>query len=134
MSRVKVLAFVFVSIMFCSVAAFAQSPVEKNPPAVEEKAQEKQMANEQIGSLVMQMMNGMQKQMVATSDGGVVVMAGHKLFKYDKDLNLVKEVELKTRVELTFDAGSMQDMMKSMKGKYGKKDKMKEESQDTENK
>ena len=63
----------------------------------------------------MQMMNGMQKQMVATSDGGVIVMAGHKLFKYDKDLNLVKEVELKTRVELTFDAGSMQDMMKSMK-------------------
>ena len=74
------------------------------------------------------------KQMVATSDGGVIVMAGHKLFKYDKDLNLVKEVELKTRVELTFDAGSLQDMMKSMKGKYGKKDKMKEESQDTENK
>ena len=123
MSKLKVLASVIVFIMFCSVAAFAQSPVEKNPPAVEEKAQEKQMANEQIGSLVMQMMNGMQKQMVATSDGGVIVMAGHKLFKYDKDLNLVKEVELKTQFELKIDAGSMQEMMKGMKEKYGKKNK-----------
>lgn len=79
MSRVKVLASVIVFIMFCSVAAFAQGSDEKNPPVVEEKAQEKQMANEQIGSLVMQMMNGMQKQMVATNDGGVIVMAGNIL-------------------------------------------------------
>jgi hypothetical protein len=33
--------------------------------------------------------------MVATSDGGVIVMMGPKLLKYDKDLNLVKEVEIK---------------------------------------
>lgn len=127
MSRVKVLAFAIVSIMFCSVAAFAQGSDEKNQPVVEEKAQEKQMANEQMGGMIMQMMGSMQKQMVATNDGGVIVMAGNKLLKYDKDLNLIKEVELKTRVELTFDAGSMQDMMKSMKGKYGKKNKMTEE-------
>jgi hypothetical protein len=37
----------------------------------------------------------MNKSMVATSDGGVIVMAGNKLLKYDKDLNLQKEVELK---------------------------------------
>ncbi len=33
--------------------------------------------------------------LVATSDGGVVVLMGKKLVKYDRDLELVKEVELK---------------------------------------
>ena len=33
--------------------------------------------------------------MVATKDGGVVVMVGNKLFKYDRNLNLVKETEIK---------------------------------------
>ncbi len=41
------------------------------------------------------MMGMMQKDsMVATSDGGVVLKSGPRLIKYDKDLNLVKEVEL----------------------------------------
>jgi len=34
-------------------------------------------------------------QMVATDEGGVIVLAGNKLLKYDADLNLVKEVEVK---------------------------------------
>ena len=39
---------------------------------------------------------GMQHpSMVATPDGGVIVLSGPRLTKYDKDLNLVKEVELK---------------------------------------
>ena len=33
--------------------------------------------------------------MVGTPDGGVIVMMGNELFKYDKDLNLVKQVEIK---------------------------------------
>jgi hypothetical protein len=37
----------------------------------------------------------MQKQMIAASDGGVIVLAGNKLYKYDKNLNLVKEAEIK---------------------------------------
>jgi hypothetical protein len=32
--------------------------------------------------------------MVASSGGGVIVMMGGKLYKYDKNLNLVKEVEI----------------------------------------
>ena len=36
-----------------------------------------------------------QPTVVATSDGGVVVLQGPKLAKYDADLNLVNEVELK---------------------------------------
>jgi hypothetical protein len=34
-------------------------------------------------------------QMVATDEGGVFVLAGNKLMKYDADLNMVKEVEVK---------------------------------------
>ena len=33
--------------------------------------------------------------LAATEDGGALVLMGNKLCKYDKDLNLVKEVEIK---------------------------------------
>ena len=36
----------------------------------------------------------MKKDMIATNDGGVVVMIGKRLLKYDKNLKLVKEVEI----------------------------------------
>ncbi len=135
MSKVKVLALAIVSIMFCSVLAFAQGSDEKNQPVVEEKMQEKQMDQKPMAGMIMQMMGAMQKQMAATNDGGVIVLTGNKLLKYDKDLNLVKEVELKTGVELKIDAGSMQEMMKSMKEKYGKHGKMTQgDSQETEKK
>ena len=49
------------------------------------------------------------RSVVATSDGGVVVVMGNKLTKYDKDLNVVKEVELKMDME------GMQKMMGNMK-------------------
>ena len=52
----------------------------------------------------------MQKELVATGDGGVVVMADNKLFKYDKELNLVKEVELKIDTQAM--QSKMQQMMK----------------------
>ena len=39
------------------------------------------------------MMSG--SSLVATTDGGVVVLMGNELSKYDKDLNLVKQVEIK---------------------------------------
>jgi len=41
------------------------------------------------------MMHKMNKSMVSTPDGGIVVMSGHSLLKYDQDLNLVKEVKIK---------------------------------------
>ena len=52
----------------------------------------------------------MDRNVVATSDGGIVVAVGNKLTKYDKDLNVVKEVELKMDME------GMQKMMENMKG------------------
>lgn len=48
----------------------------------------------------------MERSVVATSDGGVVVVMGNKLTKYDKDLNVVKEIEQKMDME------GMQKMMK----------------------
>jgi len=44
----------------------------------------------------MMMKSYMDKEMVATEDGSVVVMAGNKLMKYDKNLALKKEVEINT--------------------------------------
>lgn len=47
----------------------------------------------------------MAKSMIATEDGGVIVLVGSKLQKYDKDLVLQKEVEIQTDTE------DMQEMM-----------------------
>ncbi len=46
---------------------------------------------------MMHMMHGMTRSstMVASNDGGVIVLTGNKLYKYDKNLNLVKEAEIK---------------------------------------
>ena len=43
--------------------------------------------------------------LAASEDGGVFVLMGNQLFKYDKDLNLVKQVEIKVDWE------AMQKMM-----------------------
>ena len=40
-----------------------------------------------------------EKQMVPSGDGGVIVMVGNKLIKYDKNLNVVKEAEIKVDME-----------------------------------
>jgi len=47
----------------------------------------------------MMMGSMMSKAIAPTTDGGVIVLAGDKLIKYDKDLNLVKEVEVKMDME-----------------------------------
>ena len=53
------------------------------------------------------MMGG--KELLATQDGGVVLMIGNKLIKYDSQLNLVKETEIKIDME------AMQKAMEEMK-------------------
>jgi hypothetical protein len=47
----------------------------------------------------MMMKSAIEKEMVATEDGNIVVMAGNKLMKYDKNLNLLKETEIKTNAK-----------------------------------
>ena len=89
--------------------AFSQGTMAKSSPALTEKkeaAEPQEEAMEQTemskGMGMHEKMAGMarmhemmNKTMVATNDGGVIVMVGHKLMKYDKDLNLVKEAEIK---------------------------------------
>ncbi|MGA2071326.1 MAG: hypothetical protein ABSG97_08240 [Sedimentisphaerales bacterium] len=52
----------------------------------------------------------MHKEIVATQDGGVIVMYDNKLLKYDKDVNFVKEVDLK--IDTAAMQAKMQRMMK----------------------
>ena len=49
------------------------------------------------------------KELIATQDGGVVLMMGNKLIKYDGAMNLVKEVEIKMDTEAM--KKSMEEMM-----------------------
>ena len=63
----------------------------------------------------------MDKSLVATQDGGAIVMVGNKLQKYNKDLVLEKEVEIKIDVE------GMQKTMKQMMEKCPMHKKMMQE-------
>jgi hypothetical protein len=63
-----------------------------------------------MGGMCPTMKSMMERSVVATSDGGVIVIMGNKLTKYDKDLNVVKEVDLK------MDPEGMKKMMGEMKG------------------
>ena len=54
-----------------------------------------------------------QPSMIA-SDGGIVVLFGNKISKYDKDLNLVKEVNL------DLDVKSMQELVSKVASSYSK--------------
>jgi hypothetical protein len=56
----------------------------------------------------MMMHNMMSCQMVATEEGGVIIMGFGKLTKYDKDLNMVKSVDMK------IDTEAMKKMMTQM--------------------
>lgn len=52
----------------------------------------------------------MEERFVPTSDGGVAILAGHKLVKYDSGLNVVKEVEVKV------DYDAMEQQMRKRMG------------------
>ncbi|MDD4908163.1 MAG: hypothetical protein PHJ00_03785 [Candidatus Omnitrophica bacterium] len=113
MKTARILVLAVIALALGSGAVFAQAD---NAAPAPDKGPSTTMA--------MNMMGFIPKQMVASNDGGVIILAGNKLMKYDKDLNLVKEVEIKSVAELKIDASSVQDMINKMKDKYGKgKDK-----------
>jgi hypothetical protein len=85
------------------VAVLVMSVVVAVPVMAEEAKKEGMPGMPKEGSMEMSM-PGMGKkcgpmmgkaQMVATDEGGVIVLAGNKLMKYNADLDLVKEVEIK---------------------------------------
>ena len=95
-----------------SFTAFLKSPLYAHDKEMEMMGKEGgegqgMMGGKMMGMhLMMKMM--MEKSVVATEDGGVVVVAGNKITKYDKDLNVVKEAEIKMDME------AMEKNMKEM--------------------
>ncbi|MGE5279240.1 MAG: hypothetical protein ACM3L6_00665 [Deltaproteobacteria bacterium] len=98
--------FLFLT-MACGV--FAQEPVsgstegadasmgqgEKPAMMMEKDKRTPQGAWQRMKGKFMEMPMMMPREMVATSDGGVVVLIGEKLLKYDKNLDLKAEAQLK---------------------------------------
>ena len=92
MKKKEILILVFSLGMALSFGAsvFAQEDMQ-GMGNESERSQSQTMGGQGKGK----MMGMMHKDsMIATSDGGIVVMSGPRLIKYDGALNLVKEVEL----------------------------------------
>ncbi len=86
-----VLMLSFAMMISCSGLIFA----EDSQGAGNDSQQSPGGGRPDMGKMSPMMMQMMRKDsMVATSDGGIVVMAGPRLIKYDKDMTLVKEVEM----------------------------------------
>jgi hypothetical protein len=117
---VVAVAFVFTLIMIGPATAETQKTDKPSCP-MKEMMYGKDMKGKacRMGDMPMHCMMG--KQIVATSDGGIVVTIGNKLYKYDSSLNLQKEAEI------PFDKECMMKMMKDMDMMGDKMDKPGEE-------
>ncbi len=108
-NRVTCLVFMLLAVVTLSLPLYADcDSSERNGTMSEERESERGMmggGKMEMHGMMMKMM--MQKSVVATSDGGIVIVAGNKITKYDKHLKLVNEVETKMDIE---------DMEKKMKG------------------
>lgn len=88
----KMILAVLVLALWVPAPAFAEEMKKEEMPGMSmEKSTGMSMPG--MGKMRCSMMG--KTQMVATDEGGVIVLAGNKLSKYDADLNLVKEVEIK---------------------------------------
>ena len=90
------------AVLVLTISGLALAEMEKGKEMMGEQGMGMKgggMKGEMMGKGGMMGMHGMMKMMeksvVATSDGGIVIVSANKISKYDKDLNLVKEVELK---------------------------------------
>ena len=93
----KVTTFVLTAALVLSTGlAFAQDTGMKKECTMGKGMMDGKMMGMMKHGMMMKMM---EKNVVATSDGGIVIVAGNKVTKYDKNLNLVKEVELKNDME-----------------------------------
>ena len=98
----KKLFLILVAVVFVlSLASFSFAEDMQQQDMMEEGGQGMEMGmdgqHQSCGQHGHKMMMGMMNKptMLATADGGVLVLDGPHLVKYDQDLNLVKEVELK---------------------------------------
>lgn len=84
-------------------AAEATTETDMSKPGTMPSGMQGMMGKGQMMSMCpmhhMMMGSMMNKAIAPTEDGGVIVLAGDKLIKYDKDLNLVKEVKIEMDME-----------------------------------
>lgn len=120
-----------VSIFLFSGLSFAEDM--KGMEGKDTQMKKGMMGKGMMGPMMMKMMS--EKSVTATSDGGIVVLAMNKLTKYDKDLNVVKEVEVK--IDMDVMQKQMADMMKmcpmmkdGMKGSGGTEEAVSEAATD----
>ena len=106
----KKIVFAVLLSLLISAPAFAEETKKEEMPAVTMNTPMGMTMSSGMGKMSCPMMG--KAQMVATDEGGVIVLVGKKLLKYDADLNLVKEVELPMPV-----GGKQCPMMGTMAGK-----------------
>lgn len=91
----KIMLAVLAMVLCVSTVAFAEETEKGEMPGISQGAS--------VDNPMGMPMQGMEKrcfsmmgktQMVATDEGGVIVLAGNRLMKYDAELNLVKVAEL----------------------------------------
>jgi hypothetical protein len=124
--RSTITVLVFLGIFF--VATFVRAQEGKGP--MQNQGHKRGMMHDRMGKdsiMQAEMLSMMMpKQMVASNDGGVIVLAGKNLYKYDKNLVLVKEAEIKV------DAAAMKKMMGGEPAcsmmQHGEKGKMAEDA------
>ncbi len=96
-------------------AAEATTKADMSKPGTMPSGMQGMMGKGQMMSMCpmhhMMMGSMMSKAIAPTENGGVIVLAGDKLIKYDKDLNLVKEVKIEMDME-----GVQKKMSQMMEG------------------
>lgn len=88
----KIISLIMVLSLLIALPVFAEEMKKEEMPGMA-MGKSMEMPMPGMGKMCCPMMG--KAQMVATDEGGVIVFAGHRLMKYDADLNLVKEVEVK---------------------------------------
>ena len=96
----KAICISLIALFLAAGLAFSQEVTEETDTSMGKGMMHKEMMmqGEKEGKHdkynMMKMMGMMNKQMVATQDAGVAILYGNTLLKYDKNLKLIKEVEI----------------------------------------
>jgi hypothetical protein len=103
MKKVMVLVVIIALVALAGVSFAAEQkkvaePVKAQAPQAQvmQRPEMQQQMGMPMGMRMMPMppMRTQVRQMVASDDGGVIVTTGDKIIKYDKNLNIVKEVTI----------------------------------------
>lgn len=94
MNRIIAVALATALVLAIPLVAFSEQQVVQQQTIMPQRGMMMEKAKEMKPMHEMTMKKMMDKEIVATSDGGVVVMVGNKLLKYDRNLNLKAEAEI----------------------------------------